>query len=208
MQLPRLIFVSDPLCSWCYGMGRAVDEARARLAGQVACELRIGGINTEAVSALPARALDHFRPLWARVTEVTGAEFAMRLPADADFVYNSTAACASVVAARQASGEEPFDYLHALQRVFFIEGRNPNARRVQCDVAATVGVPLAAFERALDAPDTVARMRAEMTAARGYGTNALPAVLIARAATPALLAGGYVDADTLVEQVHGFLARG
>ena len=44
---PRIIFVTDPMCSWCWGMVDDIQAIRTECAGLVEFDLFLGGINPQ-----------------------------------------------------------------------------------------------------------------------------------------------------------------
>ncbi len=196
----RVWIVSDPMCSWCWGMAGAIDAARTALRGEVAFGLLLGGINLGADRPLTDALLPRFRQLWRDVSAVTGQAFCGHFP-PAPFVYNSRSACRAVAAYRAVTGEDALDYLAAMQRAFFGAARDVGRREVQLELAALGGAPLAAFRAALDDPELWQALEAEFEASRQYGTQALPSTLIEVGGHRSLLAGGYLDAPTLLSEV-------
>jgi len=49
-----LVVVTDPLCSWCWGMAPAVEDVADRFAAMVRFDLLLGGVNVD--STLPVGA--------------------------------------------------------------------------------------------------------------------------------------------------------
>jgi putative protein-disulfide isomerase len=200
-----VIVVTDPLCSWCWGMSAAVEEAADRLRDRVTFDLLLGGVNID--STLPVG--DYGRRLlmkiWAEVAETTGQAFGFRIPDG--FVYNSVRPCLAVAAVRAATGRAPFGYLHLLQQRFFLEGCDINNVDVLVRTAVELGVDADAVRRALTDPAALEELRAEFAGARVYGTQALPNVLTDAGGRRQLLAGGYADAAMLEELVLARLER-
>lgn len=201
----KVIVVTDPLCSWCWGMSAAVEEAAHRLQGRVAFDLLLGGVNVD--STLPVG--DYGRRLlmkiWTEVAETTGQPFGFRMPEG--FVYNSVRPCLAVAAVRAATGRAPFGYLHLLQQRFFVEGRDVNHVDVLVSAAGELGVDAAAVRQALADGAALEQLRAEFAAARVYGTQALPNVLTETGGRRHLLVGGYADAAMLEELILARLER-
>lgn len=55
---PTILIVTDPLCSWCWGMTSAVDTVTAELHTDIELDLVLGGINldsTQVVSSYDRR---------------------------------------------------------------------------------------------------------------------------------------------------------
>ena len=211
MSLRKVWWVSDPLCSWCWGMASDFAQVRAALAGRVQFDLLLGGINVQAVTPLSLQAqaglLPRFQEIWHRVAHVTGQTFAMRFPAEDTFVYNSLPQCRAVAALRKQLGRAPFAYLHALQSAFFVDARDTSSLLVMAELAACEGVAPEDFLTALNDPELDAALALEMQIARGYGTTALPTVLVETEHGRSLLAGGYADAPTLQQLIEEWLNR-
>ncbi len=201
----KVLVVTDPLCSWCWGMSAAVEEAAVRLAGEVEMGILLGGVNT--TSALPVG--DYGRRLlariWRDVQATTGQSFCFRVPDG--FVYNSTVPCLAVAAVRRATGKPPFGYLHRLQQLFFQEGRDVNDPALLRGTAEELGIDGQVVAAGLEDPALLARLREEVASARSYGTSALPNVLVERDGERRLLLGGYADAATLESCVRTGLGR-
>lgn len=206
MSLPKVWFVTDPLCSWCWGMANDVAQLRAALAGRVDFDLMLGGINVEAVTPLNDALLPRFQGIWQRVSEMTGQTFGMRFPAGGTFVYNSLPVCRALLAVRGLTQRPPFAYLHALQEAFFLHARDTtNADGLTALAVVSEGVSPAAFRTAYGTPALADQLEAEMRVARGYGTAALPSVLVEAGGVRRLLAGGYASAAMLGQMVEDWL---
>lgn len=195
-----ILIVTDPMCSWCWGMADEVDRAREALATQFDFDLLLGGINTASTLPVGAYGKKRFLSLWREVTAVTGQEFAGRLPHDG-FVYNSVLPCTAVHVVQGLLGEPPFAFVHLLQRRFFLDADDICEMSVLAECAEQVGVDELSFRRSMADPQKQARVRDEFESAREYGTQALPAVLVEDQAGRRLVAGGYVSADVLIEQL-------
>jgi len=202
----KVVVVTDPLCSWCWGMAPAVELAADRLAGEVGFDLLLGGINTHATQPMGAYGRRLLRRIWDEVAATTGQHFGEGPPEP--FCYNSTRACLALAGLRRATGRPPFGLLHRLQQRFFVEGRDITAPAVLVETAAEFGYDEAELRRDLEDPQLLADLRVEFDGARGYGTQALPSLLIeapeedGSGGERQLLAGGYADAETLVAMIR------
>lgn len=196
----KIWLVTDPLCSWCWGMSQAVEAAVVRLEGEAEFDFLLGGINVHGTQPIGEYGRRHLMRIWREVQETTGQTFGFRLP-DV-LVYNSAAACMAVEAVRRLTGKAPFGYLHRLQQLFFVEGRDINDPDLLAGIARDFGCDRNAFAALLDDPAVADHVRDEFAGARLYGTNALPNVLWEGSGGRELLAGGYADADMLVELIR------
>ena len=198
----KIWLVSDPMCSWCWGMADAVAQARETLAARAEFDLILGGINTHGSQPIGAYGRRRMAKLWSEVQATTQASFGELVPTP--YVHNSVPGCLAVEAVRQATDQPPLAYLRELQRRFFVGGEDITQVDVLRRAAVQVDVPPERFDRWYAAPETRSRVEFQFVEARAYGTNALPSVLIEQGdGKRRLLAGGYLSAEMLVELVDG-----
>ena len=195
--MPTVIFVTDPMCSWCWGMSADLERARREAASVFEFDVLLGGINIGSIQPITEFARNRLASIWRSVNEVTAARFGQGLPAG-DFVYNSTRACVAVEAVRSILNRPPFDYLLRLQTRFFVDGLDVTGAELLRDEAASIGIDAGMFDAAVASPQTLTRVREGFALAKSYGTAALPSVLFEVGGVRRLVAGGYVDAPTLL----------
>lgn len=200
----RVLIVTDPMCSWCWGMSPAVEEAAVELRDEVEFDFLLGGINTHGTQPLGEFGERHLLQIWREVRSTTGQDFGFRLPEQ--FVYNSTLPCLAVEAVRRFMQRPPFGYLHRLQQCLFVQGRNINDRLLLGQVALEFGLRRSEFDASLEDQELRDIVSAQFVSSRVYGTNALPSVLVENSAERRLLLGGYADAAMLVAQIRARLA--
>lgn len=206
MSRAKVIFVTDPMCSWCWGMAPDIERARRDGAAEFDFDCVLGGINIGNTHPVSDFARARLADVWARVVSVTQAEFGEGLPRG-DFVYNSTPACIAVEAMRELDGTVPFDFLLRLQTRFFVDGVDIGNQSVLIREAVASGGDAERFVAAFRDPATMTRVRAGFEIAKAFGTSALPSVQVDVDGRRGLVAGGYVDSPTLLESVRGHLRR-
>lgn len=194
-NLRRLVFVTDPMCSWCWGMATEFEAARAALAQRVEFDLMLGGINTHGTQPIGDYGRRFLMRLWRDVADTTGQEFGFKLPQE--YVHNSVNACLAVEAARDISGSAPFVYLHAVQEQFFRYGQDITNLDLLAEVAEGCDIDPLALRNKIREPAMLERLRFQFDNAGAFGTNALPSLLIEREGVLTLFAGGYLDAAML-----------
>ncbi|MCB1647697.1 MAG: DsbA family protein, partial [Pseudomonadales bacterium] len=89
MPKPVLWFVTDPMCSWCWGMLPDFEQVRLHLGDSVEYELMLGGVQLGAKGQLASYNETMLFSLWREVTAVTGQQFSGRLPNTPGFRYHS-----------------------------------------------------------------------------------------------------------------------
>ena len=180
-----------------------IDIASDRLTDRVEFDFLLGGINTHGTQPIGDYGRQHLFKLWKEVHATTSQNFGFQLPKS--FVYNSSVPCTAVMAMSRWAGKPAFDYLHRLQHLFFVEGLNINNSGLLADTAVDCGWSRDGLLSALKDLNLRETLQFEFDTSRSYGTNALPNLLWEESEKRILLAGGYLDADTLVRLVEAKL---
>ncbi|MEO8600474.1 MAG: DsbA family protein, partial [bacterium] len=135
----HLIYIADPMCSWCYGFGPQLNALLDALPG-AKLDIVTGGLrayNTEVMDdAKKATILTH----WKHVEQASGLPFSTVGIARPGFIYDTEPACRAVVTARILGDDLPsrsiLDVFHAIQHAFYAEGRDVTSLQVLAEVGA------------------------------------------------------------------------
>jgi putative protein-disulfide isomerase len=203
----RLVYVMDPLCSWCWGFAPVAKGlfAQAAAAG-VEAHMVVGGLRTghTALDAgTRARILEH----WHSVQAATGQPFAFEGAMPPGFVYNTEPACRAVVAARQVDPAQALPMAQAIASAFYEQGRDVTRTAMLVDIAQDIGLPRTRFAEAFDAPATLEATQADFTWSHDLGISGFPTVLAERDRQFALLTNGYQPLEELAPLLARWLDR-
>ena len=191
--MKRVVLVSDPMCSWCWGMARDFEAARATMSETFEFDLMLGGINTHGTQPIGDYGRRYLMRLWHEVAETTGQNFGFALPDE--YVHNSVLPCLLLEAWREDHAAPPFALLHELQARFFVHGENISDLDFLSGLAARFEVEQ--FAARVSDPGLMERLRFQFDNAGAFGTNAMPSLLVGDEQGLRLLAGGFVDAEMM-----------
>jgi putative protein-disulfide isomerase len=199
----RLIYVMDPMCSWCWGFAPvlAALAAQAQAAG-VPTDLVVGGLRQEQAALEPAgrvRILAH----WQAVNASTGQLFNFNDGLPEGLVYHTEPACRALVAARQLDATKVWSLLELIQQAFYCQGRDVTRAGVLRELAEAAGLPRGEFAEAFDSPQAQAATQADFNWVQGLGIAGFPTLLAERNGQLVLLTNGYQP----LEQLQPLLAR-
>ena len=208
--MPQLIYIADPMCSWCYGFGPELNAVLDALPG-TQLDIVLGGLrayNTEMMDeGKKATILTH----WKHVEEASGLPFLSSVMARPGFVYDTEPACRAVVAARILGRDSPsrptLQVLHAIQRAFYAQGRDVTDLQVLADIGAAAltgagqAIDSAGFLAMLNADATIAQTRQDFSQVQRWGIQGFPALLIEHHASLHLVSSGYAKAAVLMARI-------
>jgi len=210
----KLIFVGDPMCSWCYGFGKEMTQLKA-MHPNLDVEIIVGGLRAGGTELLTKEGKQFRLGHWARVEAASGLPFNRdAFMALEDFVYDTEPVCRAVVAARRMQpASDNLAVFRALQHAFYAEGRNTTDGKVLSEVGAAAlrkqgfDVSDEAFFAAFNDAATVAETRNDFVKARGMGINSFPALLLDNGKELIQVSPGYAHAQQLDQQLRAALAR-
>ena len=210
----KLIFIGDPMCSWCYGFGKEM-SALAERHPELTLSILVGGLRAGATDVLDDNGKQFRLGHWARVEESSGLPFNRKaFLARENFVYDTEPVCRAVVAARRLAPEaDQLNVFRALQNAFYADGLDTTDGDVLAQVASTAlqqaghQITAAAFRAEWDQPATIAETRADFAYVRSLGINSFPALLLETDAGLYEISPGYARVDQLERQLNAMLQR-
>ncbi len=211
--MTQLIYIADPMCSWCYGFGPELD---ALLAGmpEAQMDIIVGGLrayNTELMDEQKkATILGH----WKHVAEASGLPFSNVGMSQPGFVYDTEPACRAVVATRILADDlaprAKLAVFRAIQHAFYAEGRDVTKTEVLSDVCVTAlnaggdgdDYDVDSFQETLTAYSTSAETREDFEQTQRWGIRGFPALLLVHEGALHMIASGYTRTADLLESLR------
>jgi len=202
----HLYFMTDPICSWCWGTLPHIFQLREVYAERLSFSLKCAGLQVGSRKPLSEAHRQQLIELWQEVAETTGQRFAFELPTDADFVYHSELACRAIQIARRELSEEPWQIFHQLQHAFYVDCENVGAAETLYRlVGSDLNLSATDFEAQLHSDAIIHATRDEFTWCEERAIQALPTVFLDLGKGPKLVTGGFATADMLMQEIQARL---
>lgn len=206
MARATLIYVGDPLCSWCYGFGPEIRAVHAALGERAGLRVIVGGLRPYTAAPMDDALKRYLREAWQNVAQASGLPFNFALLERDDFVYDTEPACRAVVAARSLRADAALPVFLAIQEAFYRDNRDPTRADNLADIAQAAGLEREAFLASFESEHMKQATRQDFTATRGLGVRGFPTVLLSRDGDLALIAGGFARAAKMLETLESALA--
>lgn len=203
----RLLYVMDPMCSWCWGFAPVV-EALAEQAAVDGVPLQIvtGGLRRDQV-AINAAARVRYLGYWQAVNASTGQLFDFERGLPEGLVYDTEPACRALVTARQLDAASAWTLLKLVQQAFYTEGADVTQASVLVQLAEQAGIPRIEFAEAFDSQAMQEATAADFTWVQDLGIAGFPTLLAERDGQLALLTNGYQPLEVLAPLLGRWLER-
>ncbi|WP_324676142.1 DsbA family protein [Hymenobacter sp. GOD-10R] len=194
IDLPDLLYIYDPLCSWCYGMTPVVQRIQAEFEGRVNVSILNGGM-------MVGEQVGPIRTNWptikanlATIEKVTGVRFSRafrQLGEEGSYVQDSDLPCRALAVFRQldVTQKRALNFAHVIQRALFEDGKDLNNPSTYDALVTPFGIETKTFQQLLATAQKAVRQ--EFAAVAQIGVKGFPTSILRMGSQGYLLARGF-----------------
>lgn len=202
----NLIYVADPMCSWCYGFGKSLGALLAdpQQAAPLQLAIVMGGLRPYTTEPLAPGRAEEILGHWKHVQDATGLPFAEAPNTslhDPDFVYDTEPASRATVAVRTYWPQHVWNFFKGVQYAFYAEGKDVTQPEVLADVAESLGLPRGNFATAFASEEIREATKQDFAQAQHWGIRGFPCLIAEAGGSLHLVAHGYVPETELRERL-------
>ncbi|WP_423681481.1 DsbA family protein [Undibacterium sp. WLHG33] len=215
----QLIYVADPMCSWCYGFGPEL-QALLEMMPDANLDIIVGGLRAYNQEVMSEEQRQTIRGHWKHMAEATGLPFAATGMTQAGFKYDTEPACRTVVATKMLADHlSPVQLLsvfRAIQHAFYAEGKDVTDLRLLSDIAVRAlnetdgaeSFDASSFYETLVSPLCMADTRQEFEQCQRWGVRGFPALLLVHNNALHMIASGFTKRAALVSAIEEIQKNG
>lgn len=194
---PSIVYVGDPMCSWCWGIAPQIDELQMRCP-DLPFHVVVGGLRVgEGAEQMSDELAEFLAAHWMEVELRTRQPFDHSILKRRDWVYDTENACRAVVAMREVDESKAWPLFKRLQRAFYVEGTvlpEASGKKVLAELVQQVGGDVERFLRAFDSDASREAAWIDFAAAAHWGISGFPTVLVRNGSQGHVIANGYTEA--------------
>ncbi len=206
----NLLYVADPMCSWCYGFGASMSELLAEPGALRPLNLALvmGGLRPYTTEPIGSARVEEILGHWRHVADATGLPFtpaphtALHTPG---FVYDTEPASRATVTVRSMWSQHTWRYFKAVQAAFYAEARDVTRPEVLADIAEQLGLPRADFAKGFASEAMRQATAQDFEQSRDWGITGFPAVVAEKDGALHWVCRGYVPTAQLRLQAEALL---
>jgi len=198
-----LIYVHDPMCSWCWGFEPVRAQLFSALAGRVPIRRLVGGLAPDSDAPMPAEMRLGLQQTWRRIQQtIPGTEFNFEFWSKCTPRRSTYPANRAVIAARRQGEEYDEPMTNRIQRAYYLEARNPSDNSTLIELAADLGLDVERFAAHLADATTEQMLTAEIRSSRAMWINSFPSLAVVSDAVQNHIALDYTDAQAMLRQIE------
>ena len=197
----KIIYVGDPMCSWCYGIAPEFADLMEEFDGKLEFELVLGGLrpyNQETMVDLKSFLTTH----WEEVHHRSGQEFNYGILDDASITYDTEPPSRAAIVVRELSPEQEIAFFKKSQVLFYKENKNMHLAESYYSLLDELGIDKEAFTSLFNSPEMKTKIKDDFLRASRLGVSSFPTILIEYQGKITPIARGYSTADKMIDRVE------
>jgi putative protein-disulfide isomerase len=199
-----LIYVHDPMCSWCWGFTDVYEQLLERLPAEIEIRRLVGGLAPDSDVPMPESMQAMLQQTWRRIeTTIPGTQFNFEFWHQCVPRRSTYPACRAVIAAREQG--EPYDPImtRAIQQAYYQQARNPSDDETLIELAGEIGLDVNRFTDQLLDVKTHQQLLDEINYVRTIGIGGFPSLMLKRDGQYSPVLVNYTNVDQILNQING-----
>lgn len=207
MEMPReieIIYVGDPMCSWCWGFAPVLDAMHDRYA--IPLRTVVGGLrpgpSAQPLDAITRRTLAEH---WHHVEEASGQPFDHTALDREGWIYDTELGAIGVVTMRHLDEPETFRFFKRLQKAYYAENVDITDPAAYPALLDGFDVDSGEFMAQLGSEEMKTAAWADFAEARRLSVTGFPSLLLRLDDEYMIVTRGYLPWETLEPALTGWL---
>ena len=197
----KLIYVGDPMCSWCYGFAPELDKILKKYDDQMEIELVTGGLrpyNQQSINELKDFLTGH----WQEVHNRTQQPFNYEILDQKDWQYDTEPACRAVVVVRNMDSNKEFEFFTLTQDAFYFKNQNLADAETYSPILDKLGLDKTEFQKRFNSEEYKKLVQQDFARAGDLGVRGFPSLLLEAEGKITVLTRGYTTAANIEKVIN------
>ncbi len=207
-MVKRLIYVHDPMCSWCWGFSDTYQSLVEQLPEGIQVLRLLGGLAPDSDEVMAEATKIMVQQAWQRIEQVIpGKRFNYDFWTKCQPRRATYPACRAVVAAREQGKEYDELMTFRIQQAYYRQARNPSDDETLFELSTELGLDAKRFSEQLKSANTQQQLIDEISIARSIGINSFPSLVLDLDGYLESVLVNYTDASAMLVQIDNSLGK-
>ncbi len=198
----KIIYIGDPMCSWCYGIAPQWQKVYEHYKETAEIEIIMGGLRP--YHNVPMTEMkDFLAEHWQQVNKVTNQKFSYGILDDASLVYDTEPPCRATAIVRQIAPDQAVPFFELIQEDFYAENKYLGSADAYTESLEALDIPVAAFAEAFESDTWKEQIKQDFQKSRTLGVNSFPTILVEKEGRVSVVAKGYSTSEQIMMRIDG-----
>ncbi|RDV16587.1 DsbA family protein [Pontibacter diazotrophicus] len=207
LDILHLIYIMDPMCSWCYGFAPVIKRLVKEQEGTMQLKLVMGGLRPGTEQPLDGPMKESIKHHWQDVEKVSGQPIDYNFFEREDFVYDTEPGCRAVVTVRYLKPDAEFEMVEEMQNAFYAQNQDITKPEVLAAIASRFDIDTESFLEKFNSEEMKEKTQQDFIIARHLQANAFPSLYLLNGTSVHLLSRGYRTYDGMSAHLRNTLEK-
>lgn len=207
MEKPKVIYVYDPMCGWCYGFSPVIKDVENELKGNFDFEILSGGMVIGDREGPIGDFADYILSAYKRVESTTGIKFGepyLELLKKKEYFTSSLKPSIALSYVKEIKPEIAISFAHDMQRLFYFDGKLLHLIESYLPLIEKYTLDKEAFFNALSSDEFKNKAFSDFNTSRQLGVSGFPTVLVLKNGKYQVISSGYTSKKELIKALERF----
>jgi len=199
-----LIYIGDPMCSWCYGITDELAAVKEKFDGKLNFELVMGGLrpyNTQTMSELKDFLAHH----WEDVHKASGQQFQYGILDSETITYDTEPPCRANVVVRQLAPKQAFAFFKATQKAFYFYNKNMHLAESYHDMLKELDIDTQEFDQLFASDEMKALVRRDFERSAEWGVRGFPTLILEHNGQLTMITNGFSKSEVMIQHIEAVI---
>ncbi len=202
----EIIYVGDPMCSWCYGIAPELQKLKEHYEEKgIPFKIVVGGLRPGGGDEWNDEFKQFLKNHWTEIEERTGQPFGFELFKLDSFNYDTEPSCRAFVTAKPWLKDNGLAFFEATQKKFYFNSEDPTKVAFYKSICADFNIPYDEFKVKFESQQLVNETHNEFVLNRSWGVRAYPTILLSKDDVKHTISRGYATYESLKGKIEELL---
>ena len=174
-----LYYIHDPMCSWCWGFSRVLNELLENLPKEIEVHRLLGGLAADSDVPMPKSMQQYIKGNWSKIEDrIPGVKFNFDFWSKCTPRRSTHPACRAVIAARQQGQQYDVLMTKEIQKSYYQNALNPSDNITLIKLAGYLNLSIEKFEKDLLSDKVQEQLMEEISWARELYAESFPNLVL------------------------------
>ena len=206
MHAPRIFYIHDPMCSWCYAFSQSWAALQRDLPRDMEIVYLVGGLAPDTTEPMPPATQKMVQQAWQRIEQtVPGVHFNWDFWSRNTPIRSTYPACRAVLAAKKQRVDAELEMIRAIQSAYYQQAKNPSLPETLQACAHAIGLDVETFIEDLKSPAIESELQHQIQQARSLDVYSYPSLRLVHNNAVFPVAIDYLDHRTMLDEIKNKL---
>ncbi|MDN5202627.1 DsbA family protein [Fulvivirgaceae bacterium BMA10] len=198
----ELIYVGDPMCSWCWGISDEIEKIRNQFKDTLEFRVILGGLRPGGGDPWNDEFKSFLKEHWTHVNQRSGKLFSFELFKKAYFDYDTEPPSRAVRIVRDMLPEKEFDFFKEVQHRFYVENEDPGNIDFYKPICEKFGIDFSIFIEHFQSDKYKRLTKEDFQESRQLGVSGFPSVLLKNAEHIFPISYGFSTSEKMTQRLN------